>query len=157
MRALLDTHTFLWWNLDDPQISSPACEFISDGSNEVFLSAASAWEIAINCARGRLYPVNRDLTSKNKHHGRQNEPVNLALTGHLVLPETPDRYVASRVSLHHFLPLPVQLSHALHIFNLPDIHRDPFDRLLVAQSQLEGLPILTSDPEITRYQVDVIW
>jgi PIN domain nuclease of toxin-antitoxin system len=128
MRALLDTHTFLWWNLDDPQISSVAREFISDGTNEVFLSAASAWEIAIKCARGRL-----------------------------VLPETPDKYVASRVSLHHFLPLPVQLSHALHVFNLPDIHQDPFDRLLVAQSQLERLPILTSDPEIIRYEVDIIW
>jgi PIN domain nuclease of toxin-antitoxin system len=128
MRALLDTHTFLWWNLDDPQISSPAREFISDGSNQVFLSAASAWEIAIKCARGRL-----------------------------VLAETPDKYVASRMSLHHFLPLPVQLSHALHVFNLPHIHQDPFDRLLVAQSQLERLPILTGDPEIIRYEVDIIW
>jgi PIN domain nuclease of toxin-antitoxin system len=128
MRALLDTRTFLWWNLDDPHISSVAREFISDGANEVFLSAASAWEIAIKCARGRL-----------------------------VLPETPDKYVASRVSLHHFLPLPVQLSHALHVFNLPDIHQDLFDRLLVAQSQLERLPILTGDPEIIRYEVDVIW
>ena len=128
MNALLDTHTFLWWNLDDPQISSTAREFISDGANQVFLSAASAWEIAIKCARGRL-----------------------------VLPETPDQYVANRVSLHHFLPLPVQLSHALHVFSLPDIHRDPFDRLLVAQSQLEGLPILSRDLGIARYEVDVIW
>jgi PIN domain nuclease of toxin-antitoxin system len=128
MRALLDTHTFLWWNLDDPQISPPAREFISDGSNEVFLSAASTWEIAIKCARGRL-----------------------------VLAQTPDKYVASRMSLHHFLPLPVQLSHALHVFNLPHIHQDPFDRLLVAQSQLERLPILTGDPEIIRYEVDIIW
>jgi PIN domain nuclease of toxin-antitoxin system len=128
MRALLDTRTFLWWNLDDPQISPPAREFISNGSNEVFLSAASAWEIALKCARGRL-----------------------------VLAETPDKYVASRMSLHHFLPLPVQLSHALHVFNLPDIHQDPFDRLLVAQSQLERLPVLTGDPEIIRYEVDIIW
>lgn len=128
MRALLDTHTFLWWNKDDPQMSSTAREFISDGANEVYLSAASAWEIAIKCTRGRL-----------------------------VLPETPDKYVANRLSLHRFLPLPIQLSHALHVFNLPDIHRDPFDRLLVAQSQLEGFPILTGDLEVTRYAVDIIW
>ena len=128
MRALLDTHTFLWWNKDDPQMSSTAREFISDGANEVYLSAASAWEIAIKCTRGRL-----------------------------VLPETPDKYVANRLSLHRFLPLPIQLSHALHVFNLPDIHRDPFDRLLVAQSQLEGFPILTGDLEVTRYEVDIIW
>ena len=80
MRALLDTHTFLWWNADDPQMSSTAREFISDGANEIFLSAASAWEIAIKCARGRL-----------------------------VLPETPDKYVANRLSLHRFLALPIQL------------------------------------------------
>jgi PIN domain nuclease of toxin-antitoxin system len=54
MRAILDTQTFLWWNMDDPQLSEAAREFIKDGKNEVFLSAASAWEIAIKCARGRL-------------------------------------------------------------------------------------------------------
>jgi PIN domain nuclease of toxin-antitoxin system len=128
MRALLDTHTFLWWNLDDPQVSPAARDFIGQGANEIFLSAASALEIAIKCARGRL-----------------------------ALPETPDKYVANRMSLHRFLPLPVQMSHALHVFDLPDIHRDPFDRLLVAQSQLEGLPIVTGDLEIARYEVDVIW
>ncbi len=128
MRALLDTHTFLWWNLDDPQISPTARDFIGQGANEVFLSAASAWEIAIKCARGRL-----------------------------VLPEAPDKYVANRMSLHRFLPLPAQVSHALHVFNLPDLHRDPFDRLLVAQSQLEALPIITGDLEIACYEVDVIW
>jgi len=128
MRALLDTHTFLWWNLDDPQISPTAREFIIDGANEVYLSAASAWEIAIKCARGRL-----------------------------VLPEPPDHYVANRLTLHRFQALPVQLSHALHVFNLPDLHRDPFDRLLVAQSQLEDLPILTVDRDIARYDVDIVW
>jgi PIN domain nuclease of toxin-antitoxin system len=128
MKALLDTHAFLWWNMDDPQLSKTARQFIGDGSNDIFLSAASAWEIAIKCASGRL-----------------------------VLPEIPERYVAHRMVLHRFQPLPIQLSHALHVFNLPGIHQDPFDRLLIAQSQLESLPILTADPEIGRYPVNIIW
>ncbi len=128
MRAILDTHTFLWWNMDDPQLSEAAREFIRDGKNEVFLSAASAWEIAIKCARGRL-----------------------------ILPEVPGQYVADRMVTHHFLPLPVQISHALQVFNLPDVHQDPFDRLLVAQSQMEDIPILTADSLIPQYGVRVIW
>jgi len=128
MKGLLDTHTFLWWNLDDPQLSKTAREFIGDGSNEVYLSAASAWEIAIKCAKGRL-----------------------------TLPENPDRYVANRMAHYRFLPLPIQLSHALHVFNLPAIHQDPFDRLLIAQSQLENISIVTSDPEVAQYGVQVIW
>ena len=128
MRALLDTHTFLWWNLDDPQLSRTARNFIGDGSHEIYFSAASAWEIAIKYARGRLD-----------------------------LPETPDQYVARRLALHRFMALPVQLSHALQVYALPDIHQDPFDRLLVVQSTMEGLPLLSADADIARYDVDVIW
>jgi len=128
MRALLDTHTFLWWNLDDSQLSTTAREFIANGTNEVFLSAASAWEIAVKAARGRLF-----------------------------LPASPDQYVADRMRHHRFSALPIELSHALQVYQLPAIHQDPFDRVLIAQSQLEGLPLLTADPEIGRYDVDVIW
>jgi PIN domain nuclease of toxin-antitoxin system len=128
MKALLDTHVFLWWNIDSQLLSSTAREIIRDGGNEIYFSAASAWEIAIKCARGRL-----------------------------LLPDTPEKYVAERMNLHRFQPLPVQISHALHIYTLPDIHQDPFDRLLVAQSQLEDLPLLSADTEIKRYDVQVIW
>lgn len=128
MKALLDTHTFLWWNLDDPQLSNTARAFIGDGRNQIFLSAASAWEIAIKYGKGRLE-----------------------------LPEPPDQYVANRLNQHRFSALPIQLSHALQVYGLPDIHRDPFDRLLVIQSQLEELPLLTADPEIASYDVKVIW
>jgi len=128
MRALLDTHTFLWWNLDAPQLSAEVRAFIANGDNEIFLSAASAWEIAIKAAKGRL-----------------------------TLPEPPDQYVAERMRLHHFSALPIELSHALEVYRLPDIHQDPFDRLLIAQSQLEKMPLLTADSEINRYQVEVIW
>jgi PIN domain nuclease of toxin-antitoxin system len=128
VKALLDTHTFLWWNTDDPQLSDPVRAIIADGNNEIFLSAASAWELAIKAALGRLS-----------------------------LPEPPEQYVAGRLTLHNMHGLPIQLSHALRVYSLPDIHRDPFDRLLIAQSQMENMPILTADENISDYQVEVIW
>jgi PIN domain nuclease of toxin-antitoxin system len=128
VRALLDTHTFLWWNLDDKQLSPTARACIADGSNEIFLSAATGWEIAIKAAKGRLS-----------------------------LPEVPDRYVADRMSFYGLLPLPIELSHTLQVYHLPPLHQDPFDRLLIAQSQLEQLPLLTADADIARYEVKIIW
>lgn len=128
MKALLDTHTFLWWNLSDPQLSPTAREFISDGRNQIYLSAVTAWEIAIKYAKGRLE-----------------------------LPEPPDSYVISRLKLHNFWPLPIEITHTLHIYQLPAIHQDPFDRLLIAQAQLENCPLITADTQITRYDVTVLW
>lgn len=128
MKLLIDTHTFLWWNSDDPQLSVRARDLIADGRNEVYLSAASAWEIAIKTARGRL-----------------------------ILPEPPTPYLANRMRLYRFLPLPVQISHAAQVYELPPYHHDPFDRLLVAQSQLESLPLVTCDEEIQRYDLETIW
>jgi PIN domain nuclease of toxin-antitoxin system len=128
MRALLDTQVFLWWNIDDERLTSTARDFITDGGNELFLSAASAWEIAIKASKGRL-----------------------------TLPEPPSEYIARRMVQHRLLPLSIELSHALQVYDLPDLHSDPFDRLLVAQSQLESLPILTADKDMPRYGVDIIW
>jgi PIN domain nuclease of toxin-antitoxin system len=128
MKVLLDTHTFLWWNLDDPQLSAAAREIIGDGGNDILVSAATGWEIAIKYARGRLE-----------------------------LPEPPDAYVARRLAQHRFMALPIEMSHALQVHVLPPIHRDPFDRLLVAQSQLEAIPLLSADPDIARYDVGIIW
>ena len=128
MKALLDTHTFLWWNMDAEQLSERAREIIAEADNEIFFSAVSSWEIAIKTAKGRL-----------------------------VLPEEPAAYIASRLRLHHFQPLPIQVSHTTHVYGLPRHHDDPFDRLLIAQAQLEGLPILTLDPEIKKYPVETIW
>ena len=88
----------------------------------------SAWEIAVKTARGRL-----------------------------TLPESPDRYVADRLILHRFQALPIHVSHALHVFTLPMHHRDPFDRLLVAQGQLEDIAILTAGPMIASYDVQAIY
>ena len=128
MKALIDTHVFLWWNTEDAQLSPRARKIISDGKNEIFLSAASAWEIAIKASRGRL-----------------------------VLPEEPALYVASRMSLHRIQSLPIQVSHALRVYDLPLHHADPFDRLLVAQCQMESMPLITKDEEIRKYELETIW
>ena len=128
MKALLDTHTFLWWNTNDRRLSPAARAFIADGRNQIFVSAASAWEIAIKSARGRLE-----------------------------LPSAPDQYVADRMRSNGFSPLPIQISHALEVYRLPLHHNDPFDRLLIAQSRLEKLPLLSGDGEISRYDLQLMW
>jgi PIN domain nuclease of toxin-antitoxin system len=128
MKYLLDTHTFLWWITDDDSLSNRAREIIRDGRNELFLSAASGWEIAIKAGIGRL-----DL---------QGEP---------------EKLIPEQMLLNEIQGLPVQMSHALHVHALPEHHRDPFDRMLVAQCQLEEMPIITSDPQIAEYEIEVVW
>ena len=128
MRALLDTHTFLWWDLDDPQISALAGQMIESSESELLVSAASLWEIAIKVGSDKL-----------------------------VLPGAIERYIPARLAAYRFKTLPVNTEHALRVVRLPPIHRDPFDRLLVAQALVEGIPIVTSDPAITRYDVETIW
>jgi PIN domain nuclease of toxin-antitoxin system len=128
MKVLIDTHTFLWWNTEDPLLSLHAREIIADGQNEIFLSAASVWEIVIKTAKGKL-----------------------------ILPEPPAQYITSRMSLYRFRPLPVQISHAVHVYELPPHHNDPFDRLLIAQSQLESMPLVTKDEDILCYDLETIW
>lgn len=128
MKALLDTHTFLCQITDHPKLPSRVREIIGDGNNELFVSAASGWEIAIKAKLGRLQ-----------------------------LPDEPQRFLLEQLSLNAIQSLPIQMSHALHVFSLPDHHRDPFDRILISQAQLEGLPILTADPQIALYPVEIIW
>ncbi|HCQ20766.1 MAG: twitching motility protein PilT [Aphanizomenon flos-aquae LD13] len=128
MRVLLDTHVFIWWVTDDSQLSSIADKIITDPSNELFLSSASAWEIVIKVRLGKLS-----------------------------LPETPETYIPSRLKINRFQSLPIQMVHALQVANLPDLHRDPFDRIIIAQSQVENMAILTVDSQIIQYPVDVIW
>jgi len=128
MKALLAPHAFLWWISDDPRLSSRVRVIIQAGRNRLFLSAASGWEIAIKTGLGRL---------------------KLSAALEVFIPE--------HLSLNAIEPLPIQMSHVLHVSTLPDHHRDPFDRLLVAQAQLEDLPILSADPQIARYAVKTIW
>ena len=129
MRVLLDTHAILWWAMGGgARLSDRSRGVIEDAQTEVLVSAASAAEIAIKAGRGRLE-----------------------------LPDAPERYVVRLIRRNGFTILPVQLAHALRSGALPPIHRDPWDRILIAQSQLEDLPIITADPAIGRYDVDTIW
>ena len=128
MKILLDTHAFLWWIIDSPKLSARAREVIQDSNNELFFSAASGWEIAIKAQLGRLQ-----------------------------LPDNLEQFILEQLSLNAILVLPIQLRHALRVYTLPQYHRDPFDRILVAQSQIETLPILTADTQITPYTVETIW
>jgi len=127
-RVLLDTHAFLWWIVDDPRLSSSARELMAGGDSELMLSAASAWEIAIKARLGRLR-----------------------------LPEGLSGYMADQLRANRITTLPVSFDHALYVRHLPDHHHDPFDRLLVAQSMLEDLPIVTGDRNLARYDIEVVW
>lgn len=117
MRILLDTHVWLWMLTTPERFSDEARSEIEDASNELLLSAASSWEIAIKVSLGRLD-----------------------------LPEPPGRYVPSRIQSTGVHPLPVEHGHALLTAELPHHHRDPFDRLLVAQAMAEGVPCRSSPP-----------
>lgn len=128
MRALLDTHTFLWWIADDAHLSRRASAIIADRTNEIFFSAVSGWEIAEKARRAKVS-----------------------------LPGDPESFVAEQVVSNAFAVLPFELAHSLHVFSLPAHHKDPFDRMLVAQAQLEELTLLSADHEIARYAVEVIW
>jgi len=113
---------------DSPKLSSRVRKIISDGKNELFLSAVSGWEIAIKAQLGRIQ-----------------------------IPDKPQTFISEQMVANAIQGLPIQISHAVHVYNLPTYHRDPFDRMLVAQAQLEKLPILTDDPQISQYPVKVIW
>jgi PIN domain nuclease of toxin-antitoxin system len=128
MKALLDTHVFLWWITNRDLLSQPARQIIGDGGNDLFFSAGSAWEIAIKTRLGKLR-LSDDL----------------------------EGFIAEQLTLNAFQPLPIHVSHALHVYSLPDHHRDPFDRILIAQAQLENLPILSADPLMGQYDVRVLW
>ena len=128
MKILLDTHAFLWWIMDDPRLSGVARTIIADGDNDLFLSAASGWEISIKARLGRLQ-----------------------------LPANLNEYIAEQLQSNAITVLPIQLNHAMQVYKLPDHHKDPFDRMLIAQSQLEKLPLLTKDRMIANYDVAIIW
>lgn len=128
MRALLDTHTFLWWITDQPRLPGGIRAIVENGKNELFLSAASGWEIIIKFQLGRLK-----------------------------LPEDPEGYLIDQIRKNDFQILPIRMPHSLHLLRLPPLHKDPFDRILIAQAQFENMPILTSDPQIARYPVEVVW
>jgi PIN domain nuclease of toxin-antitoxin system len=128
MRAILDTHTILWWVTNNPQLSQVVRNMITDSSNTFYLSVASSWEIIIKFN-----------------------------TGKLPLPEPPIQFIQSCLSVNHFESMSIELSHVLQLNTLPNHHKDPFDRILIAQAQVENIPILTLDKLIVQYPVQTIW
>jgi len=134
MKVLLDTHVFLWWITDHTRLSTRAREVLRDSNNELYFSAASAWEIAIKAQLGRLQLAEQHSSTQSL-----------------------EQFIVEQLALNAITALPIQLRHALHVYTLPQYHRDPFDRMLVAQSLVESLPILTADDRINQYAVDIIW
>ncbi len=126
MRILLDTHVFLWLQVK-PERLGVRLEMVEDEQTTLLVSAASAWEIAIKHGLGRLE-----------------------------LPESPDRYVPERLRVMGAESLAIEHRHALAVADLPPLHRDPFDRLLVAQANLLDVPIMTADPQIAQYPVSTL-
>ena len=126
-RYLVDTRVWLWLQSEPSRLRPEALELVEDAANDILLSAASAWEIAIKYQLGKL-----------------------------PLPQEPSRYVLDRMRRSGTTPLPVEHPHVLRTSDLPDHHRDPFDRLLVSQAQILDIPIMTADRQITAYDVAVI-
>ena len=128
MRLLLDTCTFLWLVDDHPNLSARARDAIVDPANDVYLSAASAWEIVIKHAAGRL---------------------------ELTLPV--EDYIPRQRELHGIERLPINEDATLVLAKLPAHHRDPFDRILVAQAIMDACSLVTPDPLIKGYPVPILW
>lgn len=124
MRLLLDTHIFLWWLLGDRRLGAARRRAIASQDSEVFVSAASIWEIAIKAAAGKFDPGDVEMPAQVEAAG--------------------------------FRPLTVTGAHSWRSRTLPPHHRDPFDRILVAQALVEGLTLATDDPQIHRYAVPVL-
>lgn len=122
MRLLLDTHVLLWWLKDDDRLGVHVIAEIERSDNDVVVSSASAWEIAIKRALGKV--------------------------------KAPDD-LAEQLVANNFTPLPITVEHAVAAGALPLHHRDPFDRMLVAQAQEEQLTVVTADPRFASYGVDV--
>ncbi len=123
MNILLDTHVLIWALENNPTLSANARDAIIDGSNIVFVSSASAWEMNIKKALGKLQAPNNLL---------------------------------EEIKRHRFTPLSINIAHAEMAANLPTIHKDPFDRMLIAQAKIEKLRLVTRDTVIERYDVKTL-
>lgn len=128
MRALLDTNAFLWFISGNDRLSINARNYIADFDNELFLSIASLWEIAIKTSLGKL---------------------------ELLQPF--DTLIPAQLEENAVQVLPIDLPHLSNVINLPFHHRDPFDRLIIAQSMTEELPVITSDATFKNYPINIIW
>src|SRR5260370_11761737 len=127
MKGLLDTHTFIWWDSEPSKLSAKALAFIRDPNSRVLLSVVSIWEILIKQQLGKL---------------------NL----HAPLAQILAQQQATGIEI-----IPVSLDHVMAVANLPNIHKDPFDRLLIAQANGEGALFLSGDAIVGKYPVQIMW
>ena len=128
MKVLLDTCAFLWLVTDDPKLSSLAKEIFLNTDNELLLSAVTGYEIAVKYSLGKLH-----------------------------LAEPPKEFIANRIQANAFTELPVSMTHALALQNMPPHHKDPFDRLLVAQAMVNQIPLLSGDQQLSAYAIERLW
>ncbi|MGH7201159.1 MAG: type II toxin-antitoxin system VapC family toxin [Planctomycetaceae bacterium] len=127
MRLLLDTHVLLWYISGDQRLPNPFRDAIQDSANEASLSVASVWEAVIKHALGRL-----------------------------PLPGPPEEYLPQQRERHHIASLPIDEAAFVHLAQLPLLHRDPFDRILIAQALQHDLTILTTDDAVRAYPVKLL-
>ena len=124
---LIDTHCWLWWHIDPDKLSNQALKLIENGDTTIYFSVVSAWEIVIK------YNLNK-----------------------LKLPFSPYDYIPKRLKISFMDVLPVQLEHVLQVEKLPCHHKDPFDRLLLAQAFAEKLTIISYNRQLQAYDVDIV-
>ena len=128
MRALLDTHVVLWWLGAAERLTATVRALLEDPASEILVSSVSSAEIAIKHSLGRL-----------------------------VLPGAPSSLVTGLFREDGFVPLPFEHAHAFELARLPLHHRDPFDRMLVAQARVEDVPLVTTDAKLGAYEVHLVW
>lgn len=125
---LLDTHALIWWFLDDPRLSRSVDDYLDDPDVQVYVSAATAWEIATKYRGGKLQEAEAIVTD-----------------------------FPGLVERCHFLSLPVSVAHGHRAGLLSDDHKDPFDRMLAAQAMMEDLGLVTADPALAKLGARVVW
>ena len=128
MRVLLDTHVFLWFILDDTRLGRRALEVIEDPANEILISPATFWEIAIKISLGKY-----------------------------ALPEAYEPFIESQMAVNGFQVLPILSKHTALLTEMPFHHRDPFDRLLIAQAKIEDIGLVSVDPRLDAYGIHRVW
>lgn len=128
MNLLLDSHAFIWMHEEPKKLSTTAANEIISPANEIFLSVASVWEIQIKIKLGKFS-----------------------------FSDTLENVITQQRQENNIKILPVVLSHALYLENLPLNHKDPFDRLLVSQAMVENMHIVSADKQFSAYEVDVLW
>jgi PIN domain nuclease of toxin-antitoxin system len=128
MNVLVDTHAFLWWLLDDKRLSRPARRILANPANRRCVSMAALWEIAIKTSAGHDFTAGFTL-----------------------------RTIVDALAAQEFAFLPIRVGDLLRLEKLDWIHRDPFDRMMIAQALEEGVALLTADATIKRYPVQTVW